>query len=140
MRKLVIIAAIGLMTLTSQANAAHRHKAQQLHPGVAMLAYGLAKMLEASHHGMASYYGGSDGLCGHKTANGERLNCNAMTAAHRTLPFGTMVRVTHDHTGRSVVVRISDRGPFIHGRIIDLSPAAAHALGCGGVCPVSLSW
>jgi len=98
-------------------------------------------MLRPAHAeiGMASYYGGSDGLCGSRTANGERLNCRAMTAAHKRLPFGTVVSVTHRHTGRSVTVRINDRGPFIRGRIIDLSPAAARALGCDGVCPVALS-
>ncbi len=61
-----------------------------------------------------------------------------MTAAHRTLPFGTLVRVTNQHTGRSVVVRINDRGPFIRGRVIDLTPAAARALGFSGLAPVDL--
>jgi peptidoglycan lytic transglycosylase len=75
---------------------------------------------------VASIYGGSDGLCGSRTANGERLNCAAMTAAHRTLPFGTLVRVCHNGC---VVVRINDRGPFVQGRHIDLSPAAARAIG-----------
>jgi len=73
----------------------------------------------------ASVYGGSDGLCGSRTANGERLNCSAMTAAHRTLPFGTKVRVTNHHNGKTVVVRIVDRGPYGRGRIIDVSRAAA---------------
>ena len=62
----------------------------------------------------------------------------AMTAAHRTLPFGTMVRVTDSHTGRSVVVRINDRGPFVRGRVIDLTPAAARALGFSGLADVTL--
>jgi rare lipoprotein A len=75
---------------------------------------------------VASIYGGSDGLCGHRTANGERLNCSAMTAAHRTLPFGTRVRVCHNGC---VIVRINDRGPWVRGRNIDLSPAAALAIG-----------
>jgi rare lipoprotein A len=75
---------------------------------------------------VASIYGGSDGLCGSRTASGERFNCGAMTAAHRTFPFGTLVRVCH--TG-CVVVRINDRGPFVRGRHIDLSPAAARAIG-----------
>jgi rare lipoprotein A len=61
-----------------------------------------------------------------------------MTAAHRTLPFGTLVRVTNEHTGRSVVVRINDRGPFIRGRVIDLMPAAARAIGCDGLARVTL--
>jgi len=75
---------------------------------------------------VASIYGGSDGLCGHKTASGERLNCAAMTAAHRRLPFGSQIRVCH--TG-CVTVRINDRGPWVRGRDIDLSPAAARAIG-----------
>lgn len=62
-----------------------------------------------------------------------------MTAAHRTLPFGTMVRVTHRKSGKSVVVRINDRGPFIRGRVIDLTPAAARALGFNGLAPVHLA-
>jgi len=64
---------------------------------------------------------------------------SAMTAAHRSLPFGTMVRVTNNRTGRSVVVRINDRGPFVRGRVIDLSPAAAHALGFSGLANVTLN-
>jgi rare lipoprotein A len=79
-----------------------------------------------AHAEVASIYGGSDGLCGHHTANGERLNCSAMTAAHRTLPFGTRVRVCHNGC---VIVRINDRGPWVRGRNIDLSPAAARAIG-----------
>ena len=75
---------------------------------------------------VASVYGGRDGLCGHRTANGERLNCSAMTAAHRTLPFGARVRVCHQGC---VIVRINDRGPWVRGRHIDLSPAAARAIG-----------
>jgi rare lipoprotein A len=61
-----------------------------------------------------------------------------LTAAHRTLPFGTRVRVTNRQTGRSVVVRINDRGPFVRGRIIDLTPAGAHALGFSGLAHVSV--
>jgi len=64
-----------------------------------------------------------------KTANGERMNPNALTAAHRSLPFGTKVRVENLSNGRSVVVRINDRGPFVGGRIIDLSKAAAARIG-----------
>jgi rare lipoprotein A len=66
------------------------------------------------------------------------MNSGAMTAAHRTLPFGTMVTVVNNHTGRSVVVRINDRGPFVQGRVIDLSPAAARAIGVNGFATVSL--
>ena len=77
--------------------------------------------------GMASYYGNESGS---RTASGERFNQNAMTAAHRSLPFGTKVRVTHG--GRSVVVTINDRGPFIRGRVLDLSTGAARAIGLTG--------
>jgi rare lipoprotein A len=88
--------------------------------------------------GMASYYG-YDGS-GNRTATGERFNPEGMTAAHRSLPFGTRVRVTNTHNGRSVVVRINDRGPFIRGRMIDLSVAAARILGMmsSGVAPVRI--
>ena len=76
--------------------------------------------------GIASWYGRE--FRGHKTANGERYNPDAMTAAHRKLPFGTMVRVTSLRNNRSVVVRINNRGPYIRGRIIDISAAAASQL------------
>jgi rare lipoprotein A len=62
-----------------------------------------------------------------------------MTAAHRTLPFGTKVRVTHRRNGRSVVVRINDRGPFVRGRVIDVTPAAARSLGFSGLAPVNVA-
>lgn len=64
-----------------------------------------------------------------KTASGERMNPSAMTAAHRTLPFGTKLRVTNQNNGKSVIVRINDRGPFIRGRVLDLSKGAAGQLG-----------
>jgi len=77
--------------------------------------------------GYASWYGRR--YHGRRTASGERFNMNAPTAAHRTLPFGTLVRVTNMANGRSVVVRINDRGPFVRRRIIDVSRRAAEALG-----------
>ena len=77
--------------------------------------------------GMASWYG--PGFHGRLTANGERFDMNELTAAHKTLPFGTRVLVHNPRTGKEVVVRINDRGPFIKGRMIDLSKAAAKALG-----------
>lgn len=83
--------------------------------------------------GIASIYSGG------RTANGEHAHAGRLTAAHRTLPFGTRVRVTHRRTGRSVVVRINDRGPFIRGRVIDVTPAAARALGFSGLAPVTLA-
>jgi hypothetical protein len=84
----------------------------------------------------ASYYGKE--LAGRRTASGEKFNPSGMTAAHRTLPFGTLVRVTHSRNGRSVTVRINDRGPFIKGRSIDLSAGAAAAIGMGGTGRVHL--
>lgn len=86
--------------------------------------------------GKASYYGARHH--GKRTASGERFNQNALTAAHRTLPFGTRVRVTNLRNDRTVVVRINDRGPYGRGRIIDVSRKAAEALGMlrAGVVPV----
>ena len=77
--------------------------------------------------GVASYYGKR--FHGRRTANGERFDMHGMTAAHRTLPFGTLVAVTNPRNGKTVTVRINDRGPFAHGRTIDLSRAAASELG-----------
>lgn len=78
-------------------------------------------------YGLASFYGS-----GSRTASGEKFNPRDMTAAHRHLPFGTRVRVTDVKTGKSVMVRINDRGPFIAGRVVDVSPAAAEKLGMVG--------
>jgi len=80
-----------------------------------------------SFSGKASFYGSESGS---RTASGQRFNQNAMTAAHRSLPFGTKLRVTH--RGQSVVVTINDRGPFIRGRVLDLSKGAARAIGLTG--------
>ena len=85
--------------------------------------------------GIASVYGYRGG----KTANGERVSPHQFTAAHKSLPFGTRVRVTNRRNGRSVVVRINDRGPFVRGRIIDLTPAGAQALGFSGLAPVTVT-
>ena len=89
------------------------------------------------HAEMASIYGGRDGLCGHRTASGEPLDCTAMTAAHRTLPFGTLVKVCYSGC---VTVRINDRGPWVRGMHIDLSPAAARAIGLRHNGEVKMSW
>lgn len=83
--------------------------------------------LGATESGRASWYGPD--YHGRQTASGERYNMFALTAAHRTLPFGTLVRVENRENGREVIVRINDRGPFVHGRIVDLSYAAARAIG-----------
>ena len=84
--------------------------------------------------GIASVYA----YAGSKTASGERANPTGLTAAHRTLAFGTHVRVTNRRNGRSVTVRINDRGPFVRGRVIDVTPAGARALGFSGLAPVKL--
>lgn len=81
-----------------------------------------------SFSGVASYYGNESGS---RTASGQRFNQSAMTAAHRSLPFGTRLKVTHGD--RSVVVTINDRGPFVRGRVLDLSTGAARAIGLNGV-------
>ena len=86
-----------------------------------------ATQLAQSYRGKASWYGKK--FHGRPTASGEIYNSNAMTAAHRSLPFGTRVKVTNLNNGRSVVVPINDRGPFIKGRIIDVSAGAARSLG-----------
>jgi rare lipoprotein A len=98
------------------------------------LPFGMSGEADAGSVGYASYYSH-----GARTANGERFNPHGLTAAHRSLPFGTKVRVKHLKSGRSVVVRINDRGPFIRNRIIDLSLGAANVLGIrsAGVAKVS---
>ena len=104
----------------------------------AILMVFLTGAAQASHHaggmsGIASVYSG-----GH-TANGEHASAGGLTAAHRSLPFGTLVKVTNRRSQRSVVVRINDRGPFVGGRVIDLTPAGARAIGFSGLAPVTLS-
>lgn len=106
----------------------HRHHSRRHHVG---------HRGRAAAGGNASWYGSE--LAGRRTANGERFNPNGLTAAHRSLPFGTRVRVTNRVTGRSVVVRINDRGPFVGGRQIDLARGAARAIGMGGTSYVSMA-
>jgi rare lipoprotein A len=100
-------------------------------PGAVALAAGLFFALSTggalAQCGSASWY-----ALYSKTASGERMNPAELTAAHRTLPFGTKLKVTNQRNGKSVVVRINDRGPFIKGRVIDLSKAAANRLGFVG--------
>jgi rare lipoprotein A len=91
------------------------------------------KETQDASYGLASFYGSDS-----QTASGEKFNAHEFTAAHRTLPFGTRVRVTNHSNGRSVVVTINDRGPFVRGRIIDVTSAAAHALGMSGLAPVTI--
>ena len=104
---------------------------------LAALQFASAPAAEAG--GMASFYGYD--FAGKPTASGERFNPNGLTAASRTLPFGTLVRVTNRNNGRSVVVRINDRGPFVGGRVIDLSQGAAGVIGMigSGVAPVDIA-
>jgi len=82
-----------------------------------------------------SWYG--PGFHGKKTASGERFNKNGYTAAHRTLPFGTRLRLTYKN--KSVIVRINDRGPFVRSRHLDISQGAARKIGCKGVCIVKMT-
>ncbi len=84
--------------------------------------------------GIASTYASH----GSKTASGETAPPDLLTAAHRTLPFGTRVKITNTRNGKTVVVRINDRGPFVRGRVIDVAPHAALALGFSGLAPVSI--
>ena len=86
-----------------------------------------ASLDASSSSGVASYYSS-----GARTANGEQFNPTEFTAAHRTLPFGTKLRVTNVATGQSVTVRVNDRGPFVPGRVVDVSSSAAESLGMTG--------
>ena len=90
----------------------------------ATLALGLSTVEASAQCGRASWY-----ALHSRTASGERMNPSALTAAHRSLPFGTKMRVTNSKNGRSVIVRINDRGPFVKGRFLDLSRGAAQQLG-----------
>src|SRR5579871_5634303 len=98
------------------ANVEHTDRSERPSVAKAAVAGGLMS-------GIASVYSGG------RTANGETAGAGGLTAAHRSLPFGTLVKVTNRGTGRSVVVRINDRGPFVRGRVIDLTPAGARAIG-----------
>jgi rare lipoprotein A len=128
--------ALFLLAVNTTAIAGALHTANAREPGEARQSRQETRLLRQhlfAQSGVASVYSGGG------TASGERINAGALTAAHPSLPFGTRVTVTNKYTGRSVVVRINDRGPFIKGRIIDLSPAAARAIGVGGIAQVSLS-
>lgn len=98
--------------------------------------YSKSASVSGSYSGQASYYWQPQ-----RVASGGWFNPNALTAAHKTLPFGTKVRVTNRNNGRSVVVTINDRGPYVRGRIIDLSKAAAHRINMqgSGVVPVTVA-
>jgi rare lipoprotein A len=124
-RKATLKAAAILLSMAAILPASMAHAQQSSSSG---------KVLQS---GRASWYG--PGFHGRKTASGETFNTNELTAAHRTLPFGTRVRVVNQRTGRSVVVRINDRGPYAHGRVIDLSRASAQAIGLSGVGSVTVA-
>ena len=127
----IIVAALGAGGGHASAHIHHVHF-HHAHPHLERISH--ADPRESfSPIGVASFYNDRH------TASGERINPSALTAAHRTLPFNTYVTVFNKHNGQSVVVRINDRGPYIRGRVIDLSPAAAHAIGMDGIAPVSLS-
>ena len=99
----------------------------------------LSPMAAHAECGQASYYG--PGLHGGVTASGERFNAGGLTAAHPWLPMGSYVRVTNQNNGRSVTIRINDRGPYAGGRVIDLAEGAAQRLGfiSNGVAPVCIA-
>lgn len=101
---------------------------------VAVMAAALPAKQASAQCGKASWYHE-----GSRTATGERYRPDGITAAHKTLPFGTVVQVQHQRTGRTVTVRINDRGPFVRGRIIDLSRGAKRVLGMDGVAPVCIT-
>ncbi len=96
----------------------------------------LTPILTIAQSGIASYYG--EQHQGKRTASGEIFNMNKLTAAHRTLPFGTLVKVTNIKNHLSVIVRINDRGPFIKGRIIDLSKRASKEINMNGITTVNV--
>ena len=132
MKRFILLTAIGLFLLGSGSEAKSRK------------AKGKAKttLRTTTNHqltGKATYYG-SEYKSTRKTASGEKFNKNAYTAAHKTLPFGTMVKVTNKKNGKSVTVKINDRGPFGPGRVIDLSPVAARGINMikSGVAPVEI--
>ena len=100
------------------------------HLSYCLLFLSLALLPTNAEEGLASWYGGK--FQGRKTANGEIFDTRNLTAAHKTLPFDTLVRVVSLENDREVTVRINDRGPFVEGRIIDLSRAAADAIGMAG--------
>lgn len=117
-------------TQASHRHVVSKHKSTQHKPG--------HKSRHPGMSGVASYYGAE--LHGNKTSSGRHYDMHAMTAAHRTLPLGTWVKVTNRRNGRSVVVQITDRGPFTKKRIIDVSLSAATKLGMrnSGLAPVTL--
>ena len=124
---LLIGGSISEASAKSRHHRHHSHHAHHAHKATSNWMNANASIGSSGFSGKASYYGNESGS---RTASGQRFNQNAMTAAHRSLPFGTKLRVTH--RGQSVVVTINDRGPFIKGRVLDLSTGAARAIGLTG--------
>jgi rare lipoprotein A len=106
--------------------------------GALFLACANARVIENSSSSMSGIASVYDRSSGEETASGEKLREESLTAAHRTLPLGSVVEVTNSQNGRKAVVRVNDRGPFVRGRIIDLTPAGARVLGFSGIAHVSL--
>jgi rare lipoprotein A len=120
-----------LFTLLAASCSTARHEREQAPEPPAAPAPGASRTEGAQPEQTVrvSYYGKGDGFKGKKTANGERFDPRDMTAAHRSLPFGTKVQLRNPETGKTVTVRVNDRGPFKKGRTFDVSAAAARALG-----------
>lgn len=142
---LLRVVALGLVALTSAAPAqtvVESARLQSLEQAVAQVADAnvapsigaklavVQQAFEAVGEGTASYYGNE--LAGNRTSSGERFDPGAFTCAHRSLPLGTKLRVTNLANGRSVIVRVNDRGPFTRGRILDMSLAAAREIAMVG--------
>jgi rare lipoprotein A len=135
-RKLGYLAVTGSLLFSFATVAEAKHRSKHSHRST----HSSEHTAHSGASGMASVYASKgDRYAGRRTASGERVQAGALTAAHRSLPFGTMVRVTNRRNNQSVVVRINDRGPFVRGRVIDLTPAGARAIGFSGLAPVSLS-
>ena len=138
MRFLVIIVFPFLLSLFNETNINNSDKPVMAEKIISKPAIVIAEE-EWTYHstGIASWYG--PGFQGRKTANGERYNMYDMTAAHKKMKFNTMVKVTNLDNGKFVIVRINDRGPYVKGRIIDLSKTAKQKImGNGGLCKVKL--
>lgn len=103
-----------------------------------ILTFAISNPAEAQTFGKASFYGNK--MHGRRTSDGSRYHKDSLTCAHRTLPFGTLLKVTNTKNGKDVIVRVTDRGPFVRGRVVDLSMAAAKELGmvAMGVAPVEV--
>ena len=135
-RKLGYLAVTGSLLFSFATVAEAKHRSKHSHRST----HSSEHTAHSGASGVASVYASKgDRYAGRRTASGERVQAGALTAAHRSLPFGTMVRVTNRRNNQSVVVRINDRGPFVRGRVIDLTPAGARAIGFSGLAPVSLS-